>query len=300
MPGAPTPLRVAVTGATGLVGTQLCAAMEARGDTVLRVVRRGEGVRWDPAAGEIDAAALEGVDAVVHLAGAPIGRRWTPEVKRDVLESRARGTEVLCSALVSLATPPKVLVSASAVGWYGDRGDEPLDESSAPGTGFQAEVCGAWEAATAVAEGAGIRVVRTRLGVVISAKGGALPRMLTPFRLGLGGPVGSGRQWFPWVALDDVVGAILFCVGDASLRGPVNLMAPEPVRQREFARALGQVLGRPAVIPLPAPAVRVMFGEMGEELLLGGQRARPVKLRAHGYAFARPTLEAHLRAELSR
>jgi hypothetical protein len=255
-------------------------------------------VRWDPARGDIDAAALEGVDAVVHLAGENIGQRWTDDVKRAVMDSRVRGTEVLCAALASLARPPKVLVSASAVGYYGDRGDERLDESSAPGTGFQAEVCRAWEAASAGAEGAGIRVVRARLGVVLSAKGGALPRLLTPFRAGVGGPVGSGRQWFPWVALDDVIGGLHHCVRTPELHGPVNLMAPGPVRQAELARTLGHVLSRPAVLPLPAFAVRTLFGEMGTELLLGGQQAFPVKLEAHGFRFSRPTLEAHLRAEL--
>jgi uncharacterized protein (TIGR01777 family) len=214
------------------------------------------------------------------------------------MDSRVQGTEVLCAALTSLAKPPKVLVAVSAVGWYGDRGDEELDEADAPGEGFQAEVCKAWEAASATAEGAGIRVVRPRLGVVLSARGGALARMLPAFRAGVGGPVGSGRQWFPWVALDDVVGGIHHVLYDEALHGPVNLMAPNPVRQADFARALGKALGRPAIVPVPAFAVRALFGEMGEELLLGGQRARPVKLEAHGYRFLRPTLEEHLRAEL--
>ena len=294
------PLRVAITGVSGLVGRQLCALLESGGNTVLRLVRHPPGpgeARWDPAAGEIDAAALEGLDAVVHLAGESIARRWTAAQKAKVLRSRKDATRLLAGALARLDRRPGVLLSASAVGFYGSRGDEVLTEASPPGSGFLSDVCRAWEEATAPAEAAGIRTVRMRLGVVLSARGGALPQLLPPFRIGLGGPLGSGRQFFPWVAMDDVLGAVLHLLR-TDVSGPVNVTAPEPVRQAEFARTLGKVLHRPAVIPTPAFAVKLLFGQMGEEVLLGGQRAVPSRLLESGYVHLRPDLADALAFEL--
>jgi uncharacterized protein (TIGR01777 family) len=298
-------LRVVVSGASGLVGSALVPFLTTGGHRVDRLVRgrpAGPGeVAWDPAAGGVDAAALEGADAVVHLAGASLAAgRWTPARKRAIVESRTVSTGLLAAALARLRRPPRVLVSASAVGFYGDRGDEALDEASAPGTGFLAETCRAWEAAADPARQAGIRVVHPRLGVVLAGAGGALARLVWPFRLGLGGPVGSGRQVMSWIALDDVVGALHHCLLDERLEGAVNLTAPQPVSNRELGRAVGRVLRRPAVLPLPAAAVRVLFGEMGEALLLAGQRVLPGRLRETGFRFLQPEVEAALRAELGR
>lgn len=295
------PLRIAVTGASGLLGTRLCALLTDAGHRVDRLVRRdpqGTDIAWNPARGELDAAALEGVDAVIHLAGENVGARWTPERKRAIIESREKGTRLLCETVAGLGRPPKVLLSASATGYYGDRGDAMIDESAGPGTGFLAEVCQRWEAATRPSVDAGIRTVRMRLGVVLSAEGGALARMLGPFRMGVGGPIGGGRQYFSWIALDDVIGAIHHLLRAERVRGPVNLTAPNPVTQAAFARTLGEVLHRPAVLPLPAFAVRALFGEMGREVLLQGQRVVPAALIASGYSFLRPDLEDALRFEL--
>ncbi len=303
MHDAHPPLRIAVSGATGLIGAQLAAFLSGGGHTVHRLVRRtpapGSGdIAWDPARGTIDAAALEGVDAVVHLAGESVAARWTDARRAAIRESRVSGTALLARTLAGLARPPRVFVSASAIGWYGhDRGEAELDEQSSAGSGFLAEVCRAWEAAADPARAAGIRVVHPRIGVVLSARGGALAEMLPPARMGAGGPIGTGRQRMSWIALDDVLGALLHCiVGD--VHGQVNLVAPNPVAQATFARTLGHVLHRPAVVPLPAFAVRAAFGEMGEEVLLGGQRVLPRRLEADGYRFLRPTLEETLRFEL--
>ncbi len=298
------PLRIAITGASGLVGTQLRAFLSGGGHTVLSLVRRapaaGE-VRWDPLGGTIDTDALEGVDAVIHLAGESVAERWTPARKRAIRESREIGTRTLAEGLARMKRPPRVLVSASAIGWYGaNRGDEPVDETSAPGNDFLAEVALAWEAATAPAEQAGVRVVHARIGVVLSAAGGALERMLTPAKLGALGPIGSGRQYMSWIALDDTIGAIHHLLYADDVRGPVNLTAPEPVPQAEFARTLGHVLHRPSFAPLPAFVVKAMFGEMGENVLLGGQRVIPRRLQEQGFTFLRPRLEDALRFELGR
>ncbi len=297
-----TPLRIAVTGASGLIGTQLCAFLSTGGHRVDRLVRRearpGE-IRWDPAHRTLDARALEGVDVVVHLAGENVGGgRWTPTRKRAVLQSRVDGTHTIATAVAQLDKKP-LLISASAVGYYGHTGDTLVDEDAPNGTGFLAEVCKAWEAAADPARAAGVKVVHPRIGVVLSGAGGALAQMVTPFRFGLGGPIGDGRQGFPWIAMDDVVGALHHLVG-AGLEGPVNLVAPSGVRQAEFAKVLGRVLRRPAVLPLPAFAVRAIFGEMGQGILLDGQRVVPRRLLESGYRFVREELEEALRFELGR
>ena len=297
-------LRIAMTGASGLIGASLTSLLRAAGHAVIPLVRRaprhGE-IGWDPAAGRIDSAALEGLDAVVHLAGESIGdRRWTAARKRRILESRTQGTGLLAGALAQLGRRPAILISASAIGYYGDRGDERLDERSAPGEGFLPLVTRAWEAATAPAEAAGIRVVRTRFGIVLSAEGGALARMLPPFRAGLGGRLGSGDQYMSPVSLDDLVAAVHHCIQDARLRGPVNVTCPEPVTNQAFTRTLAAVLHRPAILPVPRVALRLALGEMVDELLFASARVEPAALLASGYRFRHPTVESALRHVLAR
>lgn len=300
------PLRVAITGASGLIGSALRPFLTGGGHRADVLVRRkpdaakGE-IAWGPAAGAIDSAALEGVDAVVHLAGENISRgRWTDARKAEFRASRVDSTRLLCRTLARLERPPKVLVSASAIGFYGDRADERLTEDSLKGAGFLPELADEWEAATAEASAAGIRVVNARLGVVIAARGGALAAMLAPFRLGLGGPMGSGRQYLSWISLDDVLGIMLEAIFNESLRGPVNLTAPAPVTNREFVRTLGRVLRRPTVLGVPGAAIRVLFGEMGVATVLASANVLPQKIAATGYAFRHPTLESALRTELGR
>ena len=292
---------VAITGSTGLVGSEVVASLSAAGHEVVRVVRRGpasgEGtVRWDPAKGEIDAAGLEGLDAVIHLAGENVGSgRWTAARKAAIRDSRVNGTRLLCDTLAGLARPPKTLVCASAIGYYGDRGAEPLTEESPPGTGFLAEVCREWEAASEHAVRKGIRVVAMRIGMVLSPKGGALPRMLPLFRAGLGGVIGNGRQYVSWVALDDLVGIVLHALRCEDLRGPVNAVAPRPVTNREFTEALGKALSRPTPLPVPAFALRLAVGdEMADALLLASAWVVPKRLLDTGYAFRFPELPAAL------
>jgi uncharacterized protein (TIGR01777 family) len=294
-------MRVLVTGSSGLVGSALASQLEGDGHTVTRLVRskRGTGedrVLWDPEAGTIDSASLEGLDAAVHLAGESIAAgRWTAARKARILESRTKGTQLLAEALAGLRERPKVLVSASAVGYYGDRGDESLREESASGSGFLADVCRQWEAAAAPAAQSGIRVVHPRFAMILSTAGGALQRLLLPFRLGLGGRLGSGKQFMSWVALDDVVGAICHALTHDDLQGPVNVVSPTPVRNDEFTKTLGRVLRRPTVFPLPAFVARLAFGQMADELLLTSQRVEPAKLLASGYQFGFPDLEDALR-----
>ena len=299
--------RIAITGATGLVGGALVPFLTDAGHEVLRVTRRPRSpqgrvrdVAWDPMAGQIDAAALDGVDAVIHLAGEPVSERWTPEHKRAIRESRVRGTALLATTLSRLTKRPAVLVSTSATGYYGDGGDRVLDESSPPGRDFLAGVARDWEAAAMPAEDAGIRVAIPRLGVVLSPRGGALQKLLPPFRMGAGGKVGSGDQWMSWIALDDVIGAIEHLLFTDTARGPFNLVAPHPVTNAEFAHTLGHVLHRPSIMTVPAFALKLAFGEMAEAMLLAGQRVSCAKLVAAGYAFRHPTLEQALRHELSR
>lgn len=292
---------IAVTGSTGLVGTPLVAALEADGHQVRRLVRREvrdpeREIRWDPTAGQIDAEALAGVETVVHLAGESIAaHRWTEEFKSKVRDSRVHGTRLLCDTLAQLEHRPRVLCSASAIGYYGDRGEEAVDESSPPGRGFLADVCQQWEAATAPARDAGIRVVNLRIGVVLSPQGGALAKMLPPFKMGMGGVIGSGRQFISWVELDDLVSVIRFALTNVSLSGPVNATSPQAVTNQEFTKTLGHVLGRPTLFPMPAFAAKLAFGEMADEMLLGGARVEPSALSAAGFQFAYPDLEPALR-----
>ena len=288
-------LRIAVTGATGLVGQDLVAFLRTGGHTVFTLTR-GEAdperqvLHWAPAEGQLDVSALEGFDAVVHLAGESIQGRWTDSKKAAIRGSRVNGTGLLAAALAQLERPPKVLVQASAIGVYGDRGDEELTEDSPTGAGFLAEVGEAWEAASQPAADAGIRVVALRFGVILTPAGGALAQMLTPFKLGAGGPIGSGKQWMSWIALDDAVGLLHHALMTDSLRGPVNATAPNPVRNGDFGKILGRTLGRPAVMPLPAVAVKLAFGEMGEALLLEGARVLPQAALTGGYRFLYPEL----------
>jgi uncharacterized protein (TIGR01777 family) len=297
-------LSVLVGGASGLVGSALVPFLTTGGHDVRRLVRGTPGpgeFAYDPLAGRIDAAAFDGIDAVVHLAGANVAAgRWSAARRREIRESRVASTALVARAIAASPRPPKVLVCASATGAYGDRGDTAVDEDSETGSGFLAEVCRAWEAATRPAEEAGVRVVHLRIGVVLAAAGGALRRLLVPFRAGLGGPVGGGRQFMSWIALDDVVGALHHALFDETLAGPVNATAPEPLRNADVARGLGRVLGRPALLPLPGPAVRALFGEMGVALLLGGARVLPSRLQSAGFRHLHPTLDGALRAELGR
>lgn len=307
---AAPPMTVAVTGASGMVGSALVSFLTTGGHSVVRIGRGAprpsstpqlRDVQWDPDAGRLDPRALEGVDAVVHLAGANVADRWTAEHRRAIEDSRVRGTTLLAETLARLERPPRVLVSASAIGFYGDRGDEVLDESSAPGRGFLPEVAQRWEAASGAAERAGVRVVRARLGIVLTPRGGALPRFVLPFQLGAGGPIGDGRQWMSLVALDDVVGALHFALVHDALRGAVNVVAPEPVTNADFARTLGRVLHRPSLLPTPAFAVRLALGrQQADEMVLASQRVVPRALLAAGFAFRHPTLEDALRFELGR
>jgi len=283
---------IAVTGATGFIGSALTARLAADGHTVRRITRtpRAPGdVAWDPERGRLDPAALDGVDGVVHLAGASISGRWTESYKAEILRSRTLGTTLIAESVARLPRKP-VLVSATAIGYYGERGDEILDESSAPGEGFLADVCRAWEAATAPAADAGARVVRTRFGLVLDKHGGFLERLLIPFRLGLGGKLGDGRAWMSCVALDDVVGAIVFALAAEGVSGPVNVVCPTPVTNAEFTDLLAHALHRPAVLAVPRTALRLLLGaRQADELALASQRVLPRALLAADYRFAHPT-----------
>jgi uncharacterized protein (TIGR01777 family) len=292
-------LSFAITGASGMLGRALVPSITAAGHAVTRLVRTRAGAgeaHWDPSAGRIDAHALEGVDVVVHLAGENIGEsRWTPERKRRIRESRVQGTAFLSAALAGLRRKPGLLISASAVGVYGDRGEAPLTEAESPGSGFLAELGRDWEGATDAARQAGIRVTLPRFGVVLTPTGGALKKMLPIFRLGIAGPLGSGRQWMSWITLDDAVGVCHHVLHHAELSGPVNAVAPEPVTNAEFTRSLARVLGRPAIMPVPAIALDLLYGEMGRETVLSSQRVVPRRLEETGFAFTDPILYPALR-----
>ncbi len=304
--GGHAAMRIAVTGSHGFIGSALVPFLTTGGHHVTRLVRRtpkpGQPeVRWDPATGAIDPPGLEGVEAVIHLAGESlVSGRWTAERKVLLRDSRVVGTRRLCESLARLTRPPKVLVCASAIGYYGDRGEEPLDETSPTGRGFLAELCQAWEAATAPAAARGIRVVNLRIGIVLSPAGGALGKMLTPFRLGLGGPLGSGRQVMSWIAMDDLIGAFHQALMTETLSGPVNAVAPQPRTNREFTTTLGRVLRRPAILPAPAVALHLLLGELADEALLSSAHVRPAKLVSSGYTFRCPELEGALRHVLGR
>jgi uncharacterized protein len=301
-------MRVTVTGATGLIGSELVAALTARGDevTVLsrdpagaraRLGRAVEAAAWDPLAGPAPAAALAGRDGVVHLAGEPVAQRWSEEARSRIRESRERGTANLVAGLRDAEPRPGVLVSASAVGYYGPHGDEEVDESSPPGSDFLAQVCVAWEREATAAEQLGMRVARVRTGVVLDARGGALAKMLAPFKLGAGGPVAGGRQWMPWIALEDLVGLYVAALDGAQWSGPLNGSAPEPVTNGEFSKALGSALHRPAVAPVPRLALKLLYGDM-EQIVTTGQRAVPRRPLELGYAFRHPQLAEALRSAL--
>jgi uncharacterized protein (TIGR01777 family) len=258
-------------------------------------------IQWDPSRGQLDARRLDGADAVVHLAGESVaGGRWTKAVKDRIRRSRVESTRLVAESAARLARRPRVLIAASGVGYYGNRAEEPLTEDSSPGTGFLADVARAWEAAADPARAAGIRVVHLRLGMVLAGHGGALPRIALPFRLGLGGVVGAGRQYWSWIALADVIRVVELAIGLEGLAGPVNAVAPGPVTNREFTRTLGRVLGRPTLVPLPAAVVRALFGEMGQTLLLDSARVLPRRLERAGFTFRYPDVEGALRAVLGR
>jgi len=299
-------LRVAVTGATGLLGTALIPFLTTGGHEVIAVSRRRglrDAIHWDPAAGVIDHAGLEGLDAVVHLAGETVGARWSDRRKRRIRDSRVEGTMLLAEALAGLRRPPRVLVSASAMGVYGNRGDEVLTEDAlpeGPPADFFVELGRDWESAADPALAAGIRVVNPRFGLVLTPAGGALARMLPPFLLGVGGPLGGGSQWVSWISIDDAIGVIHHALFTDELAGPVNTAAPEPVTSRSFAATLGRVLKRPALLPAPAPALKLLFGEMADTALLSSQRLSAARLLGSGYTFRHPTLEAALRHVLGR
>jgi uncharacterized protein (TIGR01777 family) len=297
-------MRILISGGSGLIGSALSRRLSADGHTVLRLVRReaksGE-FTWDPAKGKLDPAAFDGCDAVVNLSGAGIGdKRWTDEYKAELVSSRIQATELLASTIAALDRMPSVFLSGSAVGWYGDRGDERLDELSVPGNDFLSDLCQQWEAATLVAEKAGVRTVHLRTGVVLSSAGGALKKQLPLFKLGLGGRFGNGHQWQSWISIDDEVGAIVHLLS-AEICGPVNLTAPEPATNTEFTSTLAKVLHRPAMLPVPLFAPKIVLGgELVETLLLSSQRVLPTVLQRSAYEFRHPTLEVALRAILQR
>lgn len=295
-------MRIAVSGSTGFIGSQLVTALGRDGHDIVRIVRskaRSGDIQWSPDEGRIDGAALEGAEAVIHLAAENVGQRWTESTRRKIRESRKRGTTLLAETVAKLQRPPRVMLSASAIGFYGaDRGDEILDESSPPGEDFMADVAVEWEAATEPAASRGIRVVRTRFGVVLDPAGGMLHRVLPVFKLGLGGKLGDGRQWMSWISLEDLIEAVRFILRTPTLSGAVNVTAPEPVRNAEFTDVLGKVLGRPTIAVVPAFALRGVYGAMADGTILANQRVIPRKLQAAGFRFAHPKIEAALRAEL--
>ena len=300
-------MKVTITGATGLIGTRLVAALSGRGDEVTVLSRSPEKARallnvealaWDLMAGPAPVSALEGRDAVIHLAGEPVAQRWSAHVKEAILASRESGTRNLVAGIEQASARPSVLVSSSAVGYYGKHGDERVDESTPAGADFLAGVCVVWEREAQQARDLGLRVVLIRTGVVLDAGGGALKTMLPPFKAGIGGPVAGGRQYMPWIHVDDVVGMYLAAIDEAAWSGPVNATAPEPVTNKEFSRALGRALHRPAIAPVPAIALRALYGDMAE-IVTEGQRAVPGRALAHGYDFKHPELDEALASALS-
>jgi uncharacterized protein (TIGR01777 family) len=293
-------MKILVSGSHGLVGAALVESLAAAGHEVFRLVRYAPHskteIEWSPDRYSIALARIEGFDAVVSLAGESIAEgRWTDEKKQRIRDSRVKGTKLLGDALANLTAPPKTFVCASAIGYYGNRGDEILNETSAPGSDFLSQVCVDWENATALATEKGIRVVNARFGIILDQNGGALKKMLPPFRMGVGGKIGNGKQWMSWIALADVIGALNFALVHEMLRGPANFVAPNPVTNAEFTKTLGKVLSRPTLFPIPAFGIRLLFGEMGETLLLGSLRVEPQQLKSTGYQFQYPQLEPALR-----
>ncbi len=299
-------MKILVSGARGLVGNALRSELAKQGSEIVSLVRRtpapgGHEIEWHPNKGLIDAEKLEGFDVVIHLAGESIASsRWTDEKKKQIRESRVKGTTILSEAISKLSNPPATFVSASAIGFYGSRGEETLSEESGPGNDFLADVCMEWEESTVAARTKGIRTVLARLGIILDKEGGALEKMLTPFKMGIGGKVGDGKQWMSWIALEDVVRGLLFVIRDPSLSGPVNFVAPNPVRNVEFTKTLGSVLSRPTIFPVPAFAARLAFGEMADGLLLSSARVEPKKLLASGFKFGYPTLKPALEEILKK
>lgn len=303
-------MKVIVTGSGGLVGRALVRSLLADGHSVTRLVRGGAqqfrapgsaAVEWNPDKGTIDAAALEGHDAAVHLAGEPVAEgRWDDAKKRRIMDSRVKGTRLIAETLAGLREKPRVLVSASAIGFYGDRGAEVMREESASGEGFLSEVCREWEKATLAASQAGVRVVHVRIGFVLDGEGGGLPKMLTPFKLGVGGKVGSGRQYISWITLEDLVRVLRRAIEDESMRGPVNAVAPGAVTNEEFTKALGHVLGRPTLLPVPTFALRLAFGEVADTVMLASTRVEPARLKEAGFDFKHTEVEAALRSVLGK
>ncbi|MFZ0061594.1 MAG: TIGR01777 family oxidoreductase [Pyrinomonadaceae bacterium] len=296
--------RILISGSHGLVGKALSKALAAEGHDIYSLVRYAphteKEIEWSPDRYSIAISRIEGFDAVYHLAGESIASgRWNEEKKRKIRESRTKGTKLLSDALANLSQPPKTLISASAIGYYGDRGDELLTETSPPGKDFLADVCVEWEKATEHARAKGVRVVNTRFGIILDKEGGALAKMLTPFRMGIGGRIGAGKQWMSWIALDDVIGALQFVLSNETLNSPVNFVGPNPVTNAEFTKTLGNVLSRPTLFPIPEFGVRLAFGEMADALLLSSQRVEPSSLKQSGYEFRYAKLESALRAILN-
>jgi uncharacterized protein (TIGR01777 family) len=290
-----SPRRILLTGASGLVGAALQPLLESRGHRVIKLIRSagsptsGSAI-WNPQSGKIDLNQAGPLDAVVHLAGENIAQRWSPAVKQRIRDSRVNGTRQLADAIAKLDSPPKVLACASATGFYGDRGDEWLDESSAPGTGFLADTCQEWEAAANPAHARGIRVVHLRFGIVLSPRGGALAKMLPAFRLGIAGPLGNGRSYWSWITLDDLLDVIQFALDTGTLSGPVATVSPNPVTNAEFTKSLGRVLRRPTFLPVPTFALQMLFGEMAREAMLASVRVKPTRLLEAGFRFRHTTL----------
>jgi uncharacterized protein (TIGR01777 family) len=294
-------MKILVSGASGLVGAALLPGLAEGGDEIVRLVRRHPGnnkseISWDPAAGRLASGDLEGFDAVVHLGGENIAAgRWNPEKKQRIRDSRVRSTQLMADTLATASKPPQVWVCASAIGYYGDRGAQILSEDSPPGRGFLPDVCREWEESCKAAELRGIRTVQLRIGIVLSRAGGALAKMLLPFKLGLGGKLGGGKQYMSWIAMPDLVGIIKHAIENQDLRGPVNAVAPNPVTNADFTRSLGRVLRRPTIFAVPGFAVRLLFGEMGEQLLLASTRVAPAALTDSGYRFRFSELERALK-----
>lgn len=296
------PRRIAIAGASGFVGSALAKHLESMGHAVLRIGRRENpkhgNIKWDPDNGVLDPASLAGVRIVINLCGENIGQRWTPEVRKKIVDSRVRTTDLLARTIAQVDPHPRVLVNMSAIGYYGDRGDEEVDEESAPGHGFLAELVRAWESAADPAREAGIRVVHPRAGLVLHPSGGLLAKLVPIFRLGIGGPIGSGRQYLPWISRTDAIRALSWASLHESLAGPLIVSSPTPARNSEFVKALGRALSRPAFAPVPQFAVRMLFGEMGDETVLAGQKAIPQHLMDSGFQFDHPTLDQALAYEL--